>query len=78
MKYIAVIHSWFMVSQGFEVHEIGADNQHDADKEASLLADNERDTFKHRAFVAIEIGTNEVIKPRKLNFKERVTGRLSS
>lgn len=76
-RFIAVIHSWFMDSEGFEVHELEATYADSAELEARRLTQIGQSNFKRRAFQLIEISSNERISPRKLTWRERLTGRLS-
>ena len=74
-RFIAVIHGWHVESNGFNVHDLAATDQKAADDEALLLAARRRDTFDRTAYVAIEIDDREHL-PRRLTWRERLTGRI--
>ena len=78
-RFIVVIHGWFVKCKGFDVHEIEAHDMKEATIKAQELSDEREDDFQHIAFKVIPIYPGETIKkgPRKLSWKERITGRIS-
>ena len=74
-RFIAVVHGWHVESNGFNVHDLVATDQKAADDEALLLAARRRDTFDRTPYVAIEIDDREHL-PRRLTWRERLTGRI--
>ncbi|MGJ0482019.1 hypothetical protein [Pantoea agglomerans] len=78
-KFIAVIHGWHVHSNGFNVHEIEAENKQEAKEKAAYLTMQRRSTFDECAYVLVEIQPDESIhRPRKLTLGERLTGRTRS
>lgn len=75
-KFIIVIHGWHVSSNGFTVHEVEADSIEEAQKEGALLCYRREKAFDKCAYRVIEIGERQVVKPRKLTFIERITGRI--
>lgn len=76
-RYIAVIHGWFVSSNGFNVHELEAEDKDSANNEAVILMHSQQNTFNHCAYTIIEINERESL-PRKLNLRERLTGKLGA
>ncbi len=76
MKFIAVFHGWFVDDKGFEVKELEANDLEDAYKQAIVLKHKRETTFKHIAFKVIPIEDSEIFMPRKLTWKERITGKI--
>lgn len=74
-RFIAVIHGWFVSSNGFDVHELKAENKEDAYSEAAVLCHRRSSTFDKTAVTVIEILSSERLH-RKLTLRERLTGRL--
>lgn len=74
-RYIAVIHGWFVTSNGFTVRELDATSRDQAEKEAAQLRYNRENAFDKCAHLVIEIEDAETL-PRKLTLRERLTGRL--
>lgn len=76
-RFIAVVHGWFISSNGFNVHALKATDKAEAHKEATLLSHQRDSTFDKCAFVVIEIDEIERLKgSRKLTWRERLTGRI--
>lgn len=75
--FIVVIHGWFTGSNGFNIHEIHSDTRESAEKEAAHICYQRDSTFDKCAYQVIEIGDRQIVKPRKLTIRERITGRLS-
>lgn len=74
-RFIAVVHGWFVSSNGFDVHELKAANKCEAFNEAVLLNHKRNSTFDNSAFVIVEIEDTERMKgSRKLTWRERITG----
>ncbi|MBK5008440.1 hypothetical protein IAE33_000300 [Pseudomonas sp. S60] len=74
-RFIAVVHGWHVDSNGFNVHQLTATNQKDADDEACLLSARRNATFDRTAYVTVEIDDREHL-PRRLTWRERLTGRI--
>lgn len=75
-RFIAVIHGWHVHSNGFNVHQIEAEDKQEANEKAAYLTMQRQGKFDECAYVLVEIETEEAIrKPRKLTWRERVTGR---
>lgn len=74
-RYIAVIHNWFMDSKGFNVIELNAANEMQADMEACTIAHKHSGDFNKTACVVVSVRDTETITPRKLTLRERITGR---
>lgn len=75
-RFIAVVHTWFHDSKGFEVHDLGS-SRNVAELDAHRITEKGRDAFNCRAFCLLEIHDSERITERKLTWKERLTGRLT-
>ncbi|HEG1927347.1 hypothetical protein [Enterobacter kobei] len=77
-RFIAVIHGWFVSSNGFNIVELSATEREEAEKEAAFLCHRRAATFDKCAGVVIEIGEAEILKaPRKLTIRERLMGRTN-
>ena len=77
-RFIAVIHGWHVHSNGFNVHQIDATNEQEAAEKAAYLTMQRQGKFDECAYVLVEIDSEEAIKqPRKLTWRERITGRVS-
>ena len=76
MRYVAVVHSWFIDSKGFQIREIEASSEDEAQLHADAFAHQVRDDFKSTAVILLKIGKDRVIKPRRLTWKERLLGRI--
>lgn len=76
-RFIAVVHTWFHDSKGFEVHELESTYRDAAELESHRITERGRDTFNSRAFCLLEILSSERLTERKLTWKERLTGRLT-
>jgi len=76
MRYVAVVHSWFVHSKGFEVKEIEASTEEDAQMVADAFAHKVGDDFKSTAVLLLKIGEQRIIQPRRLTWKERILGRI--
>ena len=77
-RFIAVSHHWFTGSEGLSVIELNSKSRHEAEKEAALIQVESHSNFKRCATIAVEIGSDEVLMPRKLTWKERLTGKISN
>lgn len=75
-RFIAVVHGWFVDSNGFEVHELKSTDLDAARDEAVILTHKRASTFDKCACVVVEIAENEMLK-RKLTLRERLTGRTN-
>lgn len=76
MKFIAVIHNWFIDSKGFDVIKLDSSSLEQAKTEASSIAHNKSNLFNTTACVVLEIDDDKILGPRKLTWCERLTGRL--
>lgn len=76
MRYIAVVHSWFVHSMGFDVKEIEASTEDEAQTHADAFAHQKSDNFKSTAVLLLKIGKERIIEPRRLTWKERILGRI--
>jgi hypothetical protein len=74
-RFIAVIHGWHVDSNGFNVHELKADNIEDAKREACWLNQQRSAPFDRCAYVVVEIDDREHL-PRQLTWRERITGKI--
>ncbi len=82
-RFLAIVHSWFVHSNGFHVEELDATNRKQADAEAALLYRRHNRPFSHAEVKVIELQTGEHLprkkKPgEKLTIWERLVGRVSS
>lgn len=75
MRYIAVIHNWFVSSKGFDVKELAATEEEQAHMEACYMAKQRSGDFNSTAYVVLPVRDIETIAPRKLTWRERITGR---
>lgn len=75
-RFIAVIHGWHVESKGFNVCDLRAVDKKSADDEACLIAARRNDVFDRTAYAVIEIDDREHL-PRKLSWRERITGKIS-
>ena len=76
MKYVVVLHSWFVDCEGFKVEEIEAEDENAAYREAVFLKHKMERSHKSVAFKIVPIGDTEKFMPRKLTWRERLTGRI--
>lgn len=76
-RFVVVIHSWFMESQGFEEHVIEAPDADTAELEARRMTDVGKSNFNSRAFHMFELAENERPARRQLTWAERLSGKLS-
>lgn len=74
-RFIAVIHGWHVSSKGFNVHELKAVTQEEAQKEACWLKEQREADFDRCAYVVVEIDDREHL-PRRLTWRERLTGKI--
>ncbi|WP_278495566.1 hypothetical protein [Pantoea vagans] len=76
-RFLAVIHGWHVHSNGFNVHQIDATNEQQAAEKAAYLTMQRQGKFDECAYVLVEIESEEAIKqPRKLSWRERISGRM--
>jgi len=77
-RFIAVIHGWHVHSNGFNVHQIDATDKQEAAEKAAFLTVQRQNKFDECAYVLVEIKPGEEMKrPRKLTWRERITGRFA-
>ena len=74
-RFIAVVHTWFTSSYGFQVYELTSRTAEEADIQAALLYRKHNEPMVHAAVKVIEIKHNETIG-RRLTWWERLTGRI--
>lgn len=74
-RFVGVVHGWHVDSKGFDVHQLKATTKDQAEDEALLLAARRDATFDRTACVVVEIDDREHF-PRKLTWRERITGKL--
>jgi len=74
-RFIAVVHGWHVQSKGFDVHELTARTTQGADDEACLIAARRDAAFDRTAYVVVEVDDHEHL-PRRLTWRERLTGRI--
>lgn len=75
-RFIAVIHRWHVDSKGFRVYDLAQQEKGVAEAQAALLAMNNQDTCQNADYTLVEIGDRECLLPRRLTWKERLTGVL--
>jgi len=76
MKFLTIFHGWFVNDKGFEVKELEAKDIEDAYTQATVLKYKRETTFKHISFKVIPIEDSDIFMPRKLTWKERITGKI--
>lgn len=74
-RFIAVVHGWHVDSNGFNVHELKSTDRRQADDEACVLSARRNATFDRTSYVLVEVDDREHL-PRKLTWRERITGKL--
>ncbi|VVM36894.1 MULTISPECIES: hypothetical protein [Pseudomonas] len=74
-RFIAVVHGWHVESKGFDVHDLTASTAQAADDEACLIAARRDAAFDRTAYVVVEVDNREHL-PRRLTWRERLTGRI--
>lgn len=77
-RFIAVIHRWHVDSKGFTSHELPSTDWGIAEAQAALIAMKAQGTCCNAGYHLIEIGERECLLPRRLTWKERLTGRLEA
>lgn len=81
MRFIAVVHSWFVYSDGFLVVELEATNRKQADSEAALLYRKHNREFSKADVEVIELRQGEQLRKKipgeRLTMWERIVGRVS-
>lgn len=75
-RYIAVVHHWFVSSNGFTIQEFSAADDDAAQQHADALAHRMDTTFSKTAVQLVKIGDAVMLSPRRLSWRERFTGRL--
>lgn len=73
-RFIAVFHEWHVHSRGFDVVQLEALDQRQAEMEAALIHRGRRG-FYSNDFTLVEIDNREHL-PRRLTWRERLTGRI--
>lgn len=73
-EFVAVIHGWFMDSNGFSVERIDAETEGDARAAAEAMAHRSASTFNRTAVQLLVLGEKTLLAPRRLTWKERLTG----
>lgn len=82
-RFLAVVHNWFVHSDGWHVEELGCENREDAEAEAAKLYRRHNRDFSHAEVKVIELQKGEHLPRRKvpgqkLTIWERLVGRVSS
>lgn len=75
-RFVAVIHRWHVDSKGFTAHDLSATDRKNAEGEAAVLARNAEGNCRSADYHVVEIGESELLLPRQLTWKERLTGRM--
>lgn len=72
MRFLVVRHNWFMDSDGWNLHEIEADTFADAEEKAFMIQAMHDSRFSKCGTYVL----GEYMRPRKLTWMERLTGKL--
>lgn len=73
-EFVAVVHSWFMDSNGFTIERIDAASEQEARAVAEAMAYRSASTFNRTAVQLLTLGDKTLLAPRRLTWKERFTG----
>lgn len=76
-RFIAVVHMWFVYSEGFIVYDLESTTAKQADAEVAMLYREHNTRFKNAAVRLIEIKSGESVvrdSGRRLTLWERFTG----
>lgn len=74
-RFIAVVHGWYVYSNGFNVHQLESTTLEEAQKEACWLKNQREADFDKCASVVVELDDREHL-PRRLTWRERLTGKI--
>ena len=74
-RFIAVIHGWHVESKGFDVHELKATTQEEAEKKACWLKCKREAALDRCSWVVVEIEDREHL-PRRPTWRERLTDKI--
>lgn len=77
-RFVAIVHRWHVHSKGFIVEEIEAASEDEAREKADALAHRLDQPFYSAAVYLLSIGNQIVVKPRRLTWRERLTGRATA
>ena len=78
-RFLAVFHQWHVDSRGFDWQVIEAADAVSANQEAAAeLVDRNRRNFAKSDYCLVEIGQDMPLEPRRLTWRERLTGRLQA
>jgi len=82
-RFIAVVHNWFVHSEGFHVEELESTTRKQAEAEAAVLYRRHNRDFSKAEVKLIELQKGEHLPRRrvpgeKLTIWERLVGRVSS
>lgn len=75
-RYLAVIHAWHVESKWFQTHELKSQDPKSAEGEAALLAMKAQGTCRSADYHLIELADRDCLMPRRLTWRERLTGTL--
>lgn len=74
MRYVIVAHSWFVHSKGFKTKLIDAKSDKAAHDVAIAFRKELDDGFTPTDTVVIKIGSDKILLPHKLSWRERLSG----
>jgi hypothetical protein len=82
-RFLAVVHNWFVHSEGWHVEELAATTRPEAEKEAAVLFRQHNRPFSKADVKVVELQTGEHLPQQKvpgekLTIWERIVGRVSS
>ena len=68
-RWVAVFHYWWMESKGWDVEELDAKTEYEAECQAALKKNNREHQFKRVSYKIIEISDEEhIVKPERKKF----------
>ena len=76
MKFLAVIHMWFIDNKGFELRPIEAESRKEAEMVLSHILRERNDPFVRCEGILINDIPFNLNSDYKLSLKERITGKL--
>ena len=74
-RFIAIVHSWFVDSKGFDVITMDVNSKKEADREAAVIYREHNSDFRKAEVLVLELEKGEH-SPRRLSLWERITGRI--
>lgn len=75
-RFLVVTHKWFVDSCGFEMLEIEAPDEKQAQERTDLLTYRAQGSHRHAASKLIILDDKESFINRELTWKERLTGKI--